>query len=304
MACDLLLQLLAVAQGKELSLLFADESDDSDAPFSNVALSRLVVMNQSLETLELCKFSVDRDFCHALGFVIRPDLQTRFRDCNMTESGSRAVAEAIHSHQGPTWLLNCDMDHSLLAEALRGNTSLTHFESQPGRGVFRDDDEWRLFARALSQACNLLIVSFEGLFVNDENLEFLCQHIARHPTLECLNLVATTRDEGDRWFDDILTERKIRRATAVLEMLRFNTVLRRIELCPYEFDSGILDHEIRPRLEMNDFRPRVRSLAGIQDDASDCDLLLGSTLDEVNGTPTLMLMLLRSNPNLVDRLRR
>ena len=84
----------------------------------------------------------------------------------------------------------------------------------------------------------------------------------------------------------------------------FNTVLRSIDLSPYEFDSGIVDHEIQPRLEINKFRPHVRSLTGIQDDADGYDSLLGSTLDEVNGKPTLMLILLRSNPNLIDRLRR
>ena len=71
--------------------------------------------------------------------------------CNMTESGSQSVAEAIKSHQGSTWLLNCDINCSLLVQALTGNTSLTHFESQLGRDILSRMAAVRLCPFASSQ---------------------------------------------------------------------------------------------------------------------------------------------------------
>jgi hypothetical protein len=57
-----------------------------------------------------------------LGSYSRPDLEIVLAGCKLSSAGASASAEVLRRNQGPTQLINCEIDHLVLADGLRGNT--------------------------------------------------------------------------------------------------------------------------------------------------------------------------------------
>lgn len=86
------------------------------------------------------------------------------------------------------------------------------------------------------------------------------------------------------------------RTQCVVDMLRVNKVLQTIESTPAEWDSQLLKHEIKPRLEINRYRPRIRAVA--KDESSCRPQLLGRAFHAVGDDTTLLFMFLRDNTDI------
>jgi hypothetical protein len=69
--------------------------------------------------------SHDNNDCRAIDALTRTDLQIELRCCVPTESGEEILLECIRQNRGPTKLFWCRIDTRRLADALRGNNSVT-----------------------------------------------------------------------------------------------------------------------------------------------------------------------------------
>jgi hypothetical protein len=72
-----------------------------------------------LKDLEL-----DEEQVHVLGVYSRPGLEIELIACKLTSAGTSALAEVLGRNQGPTNLYRCEIDYSLFANGLRGNSRL------------------------------------------------------------------------------------------------------------------------------------------------------------------------------------
>jgi hypothetical protein len=59
-----------------------------------------------------------------LGAYSRPDLKIVLTSCKLTSAGTSALAEVVGRNQGPTKLAHSDIDYSVLADGLCGNSRL------------------------------------------------------------------------------------------------------------------------------------------------------------------------------------
>jgi hypothetical protein len=87
----------------------------------------------------------------------------------------------------------------------------------------------------------------------------------------------------------------------LLEMLKVNCVLHSIDLTLHDYNQRIIHDEIRPRLFVNRYRPRVRALRAQNNDNFLRAKLLGRALYSANGYPTILWMFLTSHKDHLMR---
>jgi hypothetical protein len=91
----------------------------------------------------------------------------------------------------------------------------------------------------------------------DEHWDVFWQSISRHPTLENISMSLI---DGRVPLTDA---QKTRRAQAIADALRVDTVLHTIRLCRQECDLQMLVNMVHPHLLVNRYRPRVAAIAAI-----------------------------------------
>jgi hypothetical protein len=120
---DVILRLLAASVVHSL-ILPAWRSADSvliNAP----TLACLMEQCQSLNViLSLHGQEMDENHCRVLEAYSKPGLEIELIRCKLTSAGSRALAEVLGRNLGPTKLAFGDIDYSVLANGLRGNSRL------------------------------------------------------------------------------------------------------------------------------------------------------------------------------------
>ena len=67
---------------------------------------------------------MDENHCRVLGTYSRPGLEIELTHCRIAGTAVEALAEVVGRNQGPTKLIWCDIDNSVLADDLRGNCRL------------------------------------------------------------------------------------------------------------------------------------------------------------------------------------
>jgi hypothetical protein len=121
---DVVIRLL-VANARDVSELhLRNVSLDDEGILNAPSLAYLMEHRQSLKCLTLKDQILDKDHCRVLGACSRPGLEIELTFCELTSAGTRALAEVLRRNQGPTRLDNCAIDHSVLADGLRGNSRL------------------------------------------------------------------------------------------------------------------------------------------------------------------------------------
>jgi hypothetical protein len=86
------------------------------------ALAYLMEQCQSLKLLSSKHLEMNENHRRLLGSYSRPDLEIVLAGCKLSSAGASASAEVLRRNQGPTQLINCEIDHLVLADGLRGNT--------------------------------------------------------------------------------------------------------------------------------------------------------------------------------------
>jgi hypothetical protein len=283
---DILLQLLTNCDFQEVKLFRGEDSDRF--PVSGLAFSHFLAQSRNLRVLNLCFFHLNTCHCRAIDSLTRTDLQINLFHCKQTESGENILLECIRQNRGPTELHSCLIDTRRLADALRGNNSVTTLRPYEPCS----DEERLVLVQALAEIEGLMTLIWFRFPIADETWIALWQSVARHPKLEKIILPRHVRI-----FRDGNTDTQIAlRMQVMVDALRANTVLHTIELDRVHFDEEILDSTVYPLLLANRYRPRVRSIA--KEKCPWRRKLLGRALGSVSSNPSLIWMFLSGNANV------
>jgi hypothetical protein len=151
--------------------------------------------------------------------------------------------------------------------------------------------ELRAFTQALQENQGLVSLNLSRNHIPDGSWIALFAALARHPTLELLQLERTRLSRTHRRLSN---ELRANRTHHVLEMLQQNTVLTKIVLTCYEHDGASLNACDR-FLEANLYRPRILDVSN-QDNTG---ALLGRALHAACERPNVLWMLFQVNVNIV-----
>lgn len=298
LVCECLLQLLASsAQTTEVRL-----TGQGALPLSASALQKFQQQARNLQQLSLWCFTLLEDQCRALAATPTINnkgtpLEIELFYCKLFDTGATdALVEAIRHNRGPTKLERCEIDTRLLADALRGNTSVKALTLRCSYGNAAKDlvAIWAL-VQGLEKNCGLVRLDLSNRVVNDANWKALCKSLKAHPTLEVLGL-RTTTSSAERQAPGFKTTRK-NRMLDLEEMLKVNTLMHTIDLGSTECDESLLQHSIQPRLKRNLYQPRISAMKGV--DSLLRAKLLGRALGSKQESPDALWMYLFENEDIV-----
>jgi hypothetical protein len=197
------------------------------------------------------------------------------------------LVEVLGRNQGPTKLDRCDMDYSVLANGLRGNSSLKSlalgFSDDPGVV----NQELLAIASALKENEGLIDLNLISCWVSDETWDAVCDSLKTHPTLEVLDL--RTTNGGDPLAPALKS-----RIQALLDMLKVNMSIHTIHLDSCYSPHELFREKVIPYLEANRLRPRVRAIQKTRPITYRAKML-GRALLAVRTDPNRFWMLLSGN---------
>jgi hypothetical protein len=248
-------------------------------------LAYLMEQCQSLNVLSLYDLEMDEDHCRVLGAYSRPDLEIVLVRCKLTSAGASALADVLGRNQGPTKLDRCDIDCSVLANGLRGNSRLESLRPRFSSNLEDDNRKVLAIASALRENKGLVELDlYHGcITMNDETWFATCDSLKTHPTLQALDL----RNAGGPLAPAVLKSR----IQALVDMLKVNMSIHTIHLC-----ARCSEHVI-PYLETNRLRPRVRAIQKTRPIAYRAKVL-GRALLAVRTNANSFWMLLSRNPEV------
>jgi hypothetical protein len=285
-ASDILLQLLTTCESREVQ--FEKGGVSRHFPVSGLAFSHFLAQSRNPRVLRIISLGLDTSHCRALDTLTRTDLQIELVRWEPTESGQEIILECIRQNQGPTKLSHCRIDTRHLADALRGNNSVTTLAPHEDCS----DEERLILVSALGENEGLVTLDLDVVPITDEMWIALWQAVARHPKLEKLVLPQYI----STWRDGTTDVQKTLRMQAMVDALGVNTVLRTIELRRCAFDEEILDSTVYPLLLANRYRPRIRDIA--KKEGPWRRKLLGRAFGSVSRNPALIWMFLSGNANV------
>jgi hypothetical protein len=279
--CDIVLRLLAVSvvQSVRLSNRWA-----YDVFINAPTLAYLMELCQSLKFLSLLDLTLDEDHCRALGDYSRSDLEIVLNDCKITDAGAGVLAEVLGRNQGPTKLYYCDIDNSVLANGLRGNSRLKSFRPRLSNTPEDGNREVLEIACALRENKGLVDLDLRyGRNVTDNTWDAVCESLKAHPTLEVLDL----RSIGIPF----LLKSRIQ---ALADMMKVNMSIHTIHLDDYYYEHALFKESVIPYLETNRLRPRLVAIQKTLPHAYRAKVL-GRALLAVRIDPNRFWMLLSGN---------
>jgi hypothetical protein len=253
--CDVVLRLLAASVVHSVRL---DKWDSSHGLLIKApTLAYLMEHCQSLKALSLDSLEMDEIHIRVLGAYSRPGLEIELKSCAITGSGASALAEVLGQNQGPTSLTWCDIDYSVLADALRGNSRLKSLKPRFLSNSFEDDKRQLLaIASALRENKGLveLNLSDSGRRDCDETWYAVCDSLKTHPTLEVLHLSPLYSNPST------VPTVTLSRIQALLDMMKMNVSIHTIHLQLRYSQHELFRESVIPYLATNRLRPRVRAI--------------------------------------------
>jgi hypothetical protein len=276
--CDVVLRLLAASVDRSVnSIVLKKSGHDNGAWINAPASASLMQQCQSLKSLTSQNLEIDEILRRVLGAYSRPDLDIVLCLCTSTSAGTSALAEVLGSIQGPTNLESCDMDYSILADGLRGNSRLKSSNPSPSprvAGSLEDDTrEVLAMAGALQENKGLVQLILHHRYWSVETGGAICDSLKTHPTLEILRL-------KERYVNAAVAPAVLKsRIQALADMLKVNRT-------------------IEPYLKTNRFRPRVRAIQKTRPMMLRAKVL-GQALLAARNDPNRSWMLLSENVDVV-----
>jgi hypothetical protein len=247
--CDVIARLLAASAVQSVIL-----NGDAfiNAPLINApTLAHLMEQCQSLKVLSLMNFEMDENHCRVLGGTSRLGLEIELHSCT---AGTSALVEVLGRNQGPTMLDDCEIDYSVLANGLRGNSRLKslklHNSGNPVVGV----REVLAIAGALRENKGLVDLNLSSCYISDKTWHAICDSLKAHPTLEVMDLRVsfTITDTAPAVLKS--------RIQALLDMMKMNMSIHTIHLSLLYSQHELFRGSVIPYLEMNRLRPHVRAI--------------------------------------------
>jgi hypothetical protein len=288
-AADILLQFVTTCESREVRLWKDLSSNAGPFPVSGLAFSQFLAQSRNLRVLDMRCFRLEACHCRAIDALTRTDLKIELVACKPTESGQEILLECIRHNRGPTQFYHCRIDTRRLADALRGNNSVTTLA--PPAPCSDEDKLVLVQALAENEGLVTLTLGLEAL-ITDEVWVALWQSLAHHPKLEEIRLP----EYRNAWRDGTTDAQKTLRTQAMVDALRINTVLHTIALRRVDFDEETLNSTVNPLLLANKYRPRVGAIAEVEGPLR-CKLL-GRALGSISSNPSLIWMFLSANANV------
>jgi hypothetical protein len=286
--CDVVLRLLAVSVVH--SVVIYEWICHDGALINAPALAYLMEQCQSLKFLSLVDLKMDENHCRVLDDFSRPDLEIVLVGGDFTDAGATTLAEVLGRDQGPTKIINSNIDNFVLANGLRGNSRLKslsrHFSSSPEYG----NREVLAIADALRENKGLveLNLACQGFKVSDEAWGAISDSLETHPTLEVLNLRGTLINAAKA--PSVLKSR----IQALVDMMKVNMSIHTIQVDDHYYEHKLFKESVIPYLETNRLRPRLLAIQKTLPQAYRAEVL-GRALLAVRTDPNRFWMLLSGN---------
>jgi hypothetical protein len=258
---------------------------------SGSILAQFLEGSPSLEILHLDGIEFNEDHCRALALLQRTDLEVKLDTCTLKSQhhANGSCVEWLRHSQIVTELKYCFMERGLLS-ALSGNNSIKRL-SISKKMILSESHEEKMHSLLQALPGNM---GLENLIVldsamSDETWILLFRSLWAHPRINSLSTTSITRH--------LTQESKTAIMNAILQMLRHNTVVHKINL-PFQHvfnDQALYQNAILPRLEMNRsyFEEQRRALK--RADPSIRPQLLGRALHVVRYNPDLVFRFLAEN---------
>jgi len=247
---------------------------------------------------------LDENHCRSLVTDNISELQIELDACGVTDAGKEVILDGIRRNRGPSCLSNCEFDTRSLADSLI-ETSVTFLE------LLKDDinskEDLRYLLQALEANIGLTTFTVNGT-VDDENWSLMCQSLSNHPALDHLNVRLTSDHDASSLLAanggtmKMAEARRTRRTQGLVEMLKVNTILTRIDTTDEGCDERILQNKVHPRLELIKFRPRIVAVKKAK--GTQRVPLFGRALHTVNGNNTFLYVMIKGNVDLFTGLSR
>jgi hypothetical protein len=248
--CDIVLRLLAASVVHSVTLYEWSRRDGMliNAP----TLAYFMEQCQSLKALSLIELEMDEDHCRVLGAYSRPDLEIDLCGCELKSAGANTLAEVLGRNQGPTGLYQCEIDNLVLADGLRGNSSLKSLRLRFSGDLDVGNREVLAITGALRQNKGLVYLDLGyGRLLSDETWGAFCDSLKTHPTLEVLDL------RGAYTFSPVVLNSRVE---AVLAMMKVNMSIHTIRLHYRYIEHELFQGSVIPYLDTNRFRPHLLAI--------------------------------------------
>jgi hypothetical protein len=293
---------LLVANARDVyELGFRSAGQHSGVFFNAPMFANLMEQCQNLKALTLEQISLDEDHCRVLGDFSKPGLEMVLDCCEITVAAGGVLAQVLGCNQGPTKLDCCDIDNSVLADGLRGNSRLKSLRPRKYSGELLGNRyggnalgnvlgnrEVLAIAGGLKENKGLVDLDLrQGYTANEEAWDTVCNSLKTHPTLEILNLGPLDRLK--------LAPLPLRsRIQTLTDMLKVNMSIHTIRLDDCFYEHKLYRGSVIPYLETNRLRPRllaIQKALPIEYRAK----VLGRALVAVRTDPNRFWMLLSGN---------
>jgi hypothetical protein len=292
---DVVCSLLAIKTSEVDVLELSNEGLRKEAFCSAPFFASLAERCQSLKYLTLRRLdSLSEDQIRVLGTLSRPGLEVKLWQCDFEGAAAETLAEVLRRNQGPTRLDECDIDYSVLANGLRGNSRLKILNNPTDNDRKVRDEGLLATAYALKENKGLVSLSLRhDVRVSDETWDAVCDSLKTHPTLELLSL------GPNRWIQPfgviyLASEVFTHRIQALVDMLKVNTSIQTIPLSSllYNLES------LTPYLETNRFRQSLLAIQKSRPIAYRAKVL-GRALFAARSVPNRLWMLLSGNAEVI-----
>jgi hypothetical protein len=185
--CDVILRLLVASVVH--SVILGSISSSSDTALINApTLAYLMEQCESLRALTLRGLVLDENHCRVLGAYSKPGLEIELANCRITGAGASALAEVLRRNQGPTKLILCYIDNSLLADGLRGNSCLKSLSLRISGNFELGNREVLAIAGALRENQGLVDLNLSYTLMSDEAWDAICDSLNTHQILRTIKL--------------------------------------------------------------------------------------------------------------------
>jgi hypothetical protein len=293
--CNVIVRLLAASVVH--SVILNNRSSPAGALINAPTLASLMDQCQSLKVLTLHGLAINENHCGVLGVYSKPGLEIVLHRCKLTSAGASALAEVLGRNQGPTKLDRCDIDNSILADGLRGNSCLKSFFPCLSTNLEVGNRQVLAIADALKENKGLVALHIWHDFRrSDETWDALCDSLKTHPALQVLSLQQST----DRFGEFALAPAVITsRVQAIMDMLKGNMSIHTIHVYDRYRLHELFQGSVIPYLKTNRFWARVRAIQKTRSIAYRAKVLGRALLAvQVRTDPNRFWMLLSGNADV------
>jgi hypothetical protein len=182
--------------------------------------------------------------CLATILNSRPDLEIVLDLCKITSAGASALAEVLGHNQGPTTIDDCGIDNFIIANGLRGNSSLKSLTPRISYSPENGNRELLAIAGALRENKGLVSLTC-GFMMSDEAWDAVSDSLETYPTLEVLDL---------RSREGFMAPAELKsRIQALVDMMKVSMSIHTIELHARYRQHELLKESVIPYLESQSF---------------------------------------------------